>query len=415
MLSLRKTFQAVCINFILLMFIDFSNLLACCDGKAGIYLDGTKLFIRSAIERLEESFGRPLQTDPTAVKHAVVRNEDLVYLPTISGNNLKRDHGLTTKEKDRINKIFNQVRSFTRNFTGATRTAVTKKVTHISTGKGCKRKEVRKMIKMLRGGGSPKFPAVWQDRLTKMACLLSFHPVCRHERDKSKVADIDTLLVANKSVGDFLRHLGGRYCARGLVWDQAANLQAAVRATSLTELDIALRDMPRKCAVLLNFIRLVTDDCTSFIPDEYHVLLNIVVTLAGSTVDPSSRVSSNRADKSPPVIAPPWDDFDFDNTDAVGGVLWSDSDTCIHADLHGKRESYLVERGVMPVVDEWCRCQPCWARRDACANYFKDGVHGPFNPVFSADYTVRLYTVDDTSSAAMLCQKQPILSLTPSS
>jgi hypothetical protein len=37
--GLRKKFQEACVNFILLMHLDFANLNACCDGENGIYTE----------------------------------------------------------------------------------------------------------------------------------------------------------------------------------------------------------------------------------------------------------------------------------------------------------------------------------------------------------------------------------------
>ena len=79
----------------------------------------------------------------------------------------------------------------------------------------------------------------------------------------------------------------------------------------------------------------------------------------------------------------------------------------VRVDYHAKPVSYLVEVGTLPVVDKWCRCEDCWLRRDACANYYMDSVHAPSNPVCRVGFRIPLYDADKSSNSNMLCNKQP--------
>jgi hypothetical protein len=294
------------------MYVDAPNILACCDGRDGIYLDATKIFIRSCVARLVESFERVPKDDPNAVFQSSLQNQDLIFLPTLTGR--KKDHQLTTIQKVRVNKTFTIVRQFIRDATGATQDAVTKGK-KISTGEGVTMDQINAMAKLLKHGGRDcPLPEPWGARLQMLSCFLD-GPFERRQPKKPM------LLVVGQAKGSLLRHLGGRYPADALLWGKGNELRDIVNAKQTTDLDGPLNRMRGRCWVLHEYIMSVTADRTRLVPFARHDLLLTIASLADAgRRNPPGREPAGGGERV--LNSPAWSEFDF--TKNVHGVEWSD-------------------------------------------------------------------------------------------
>jgi hypothetical protein len=234
-------------------------------------------------------------------------------------------------------------------------------------------------------------------------------------------------LVANENTREILRCIAGVYPIRSLVWDQAATLSSVLEAKTTADLDSTAESLKSKCKVLYNFLQFATEDFRNLVPDQFKPVLKTIVSVADTTKNPADRperkvpfyffVLHSTLTKNvvlctrtwqqvePELRSQAWAEFDFKSDDS--GVHWSDFDGCLHEDYHRQRQSVLVANNVMPIIDEWCRCEGCWCRRESCAHYYLDSMHAPFNRIVHEDYKVLLFSIDDSSTSGMVCNKAP--------